>query len=81
MIVTLFYMKVIIHRNNYDEFMGIEEECDDTTCVDKNIEVGDALISLYRLKEHGDKALASKVIREIQDAIVRICKENNVTLK
>jgi hypothetical protein len=81
MLVTLFYMKVIIHRNNYDEFMGIDDECDDTTCVDKNIEVGDALISLYRLKEHGDKALASKVIREIQDAVIKICKENNVTLK
>lgn len=81
-LATLFYMKVIIHRNNYDEFMGIEDECDDhATCVDKNIEVGDALISLYKLREYGDKALASKVISEIQDAIVRICKENNVTLK
>ena len=82
MLVTLFYMKVIIHRNDYDDFMGIEDECDDhATNEDKNIELGDALISLYKLKEYWEKALASKVIREIQDAVIKICKENNVTLK
>lgn len=84
-LVTLFYMRTIIARDNYAKFMGlestntsIEESVEDSSMSNINTLDIFKTLCIVGLK---DPSILPKLNVEIAEVIAKLCKENNINLE